>query len=68
MSRKKSLNDCSNNPTGVRQKVGNWPGVTIYKKEDKLKHKTYGLNIVDLSDTYSLTSFLTEEITVRDLI
>lgn len=57
-----------NNLTGARQKVGNWPGVTVEKKEGKLKHKEYDLNIVDLPGTYSLTPYSIEEITARDFI
>jgi len=57
-----------NNLTGARQKVGNWPGVTVEKKEGKLKHKEYDLSIVDLPGTYSLTPFSIEEITARDFI
>jgi ferrous iron transport protein B len=57
-----------NNLTGARQKVGNWPGVTVEKKEGKLKHKEYDLRVVDLPGTYSLTPFSIEEITARDFI
>ncbi|NOX33637.1 MAG: ferrous iron transport protein B [Deltaproteobacteria bacterium] len=57
-----------NNLTGARQKVGNWPGVTVEKKEGKLKYKEYDLKIVDLPGTYSLTPFSIEEITARDFI
>ncbi|MCK5162891.1 MAG: ferrous iron transport protein B [Desulfobacula sp.] len=57
-----------NTLTGARQKVGNWPGVTVEKKEGKLKHKDYDLRIVDLPGTYSLTPFSIEEITARDFI
>ncbi|MBW2655733.1 MAG: ferrous iron transporter B, partial [Deltaproteobacteria bacterium] len=57
-----------NNLTGARQKVGNWPGVTVEKKEGKLTHKEYDLKIVDLPGTYSLTPFSIEEITARDFI
>ncbi|MBU1196282.1 MAG: ferrous iron transport protein B [Proteobacteria bacterium] len=57
-----------NNLTGARQKVGNWPGVTVEKKEGILKHKDYELKIVDLPGTYSLTPFSIEEITARDFI
>ena len=57
-----------NNLTGARQKVGNWPGVTVEKKEGKLKYKGYDLKIVDLPGTYSLTPFSIEEITARDFI
>ncbi|RLC25205.1 MAG: ferrous iron transport protein B [Deltaproteobacteria bacterium] len=57
-----------NNLTGARQKVGNWPGVTVEKKEGKLKYKEYDLKVVDLPGTYSLTPFSIEEITARDFI
>lgn len=57
-----------NNLTGARQKVGNWPGVTIEKKEGRLTYKKYDLRIVDLPGTYSLTPFSIEEITTRDFI
>ena len=57
-----------NNLTGARQKVGNWPGVTIEKKEGLLKHKQYTLRVVDLPGTYSLTPFSIEEIAARDFI
>ncbi|MFO7749143.1 MAG: ferrous iron transport protein B [Desulfobacteraceae bacterium] len=57
-----------NNLTGARQKVGNWPGVTVEKKEGVLKAGEYTLKIVDLPGTYSLTPFSIEEIAARDFI
>lgn len=57
-----------NNLTGARQKVGNWPGVTVEKKEGKLRYKDHDLKIVDLPGTYSLTPFSIEEITARDFV
>ena len=57
-----------NNLTGARQKVGNWPGVTVEKKEGYLKKEGYDVKIVDLPGTYSLTPFSIEEIAVRDFI
>jgi len=57
-----------NNLTGARQKVGNWPGVTVEKKEGHLHHGEYDLRVVDLPGTYSLTPFSIEEITARDFI
>jgi len=57
-----------NNLTGARQKVGNWPGVTVEKKEGRLRHGDYDLKVVDLPGTYSLTPFSIEEITARDFI
>ncbi|MEH0022949.1 MAG: ferrous iron transport protein B [Desulfobacter sp.] len=57
-----------NNLTGARQKVGNWPGVTVEKKEGRLKYKGNPVNVVDLPGTYSLTPFSIEEVTARDYI
>ncbi len=57
-----------NNLTGARQKVGNWPGVTVEKKEGTLKWREHQLKIVDLPGTYSLTPFSIEEIAARDFI
>ncbi|MFH2060145.1 MAG: ferrous iron transport protein B [Pseudomonadota bacterium] len=57
-----------NNLTGARQKVGNWPGVTVEKKEGKLQYKAHKIKVVDLPGTYSLTPFSIEEITARDYI
>ena len=57
-----------NNLTGTRQKVGNWPGVTVEKKEGNVKHAGYDLKIVDLPGTYSLTPFSIEEIVARDYL
>ena len=57
-----------NNITGTRQKVGNWPGVTIEKKEGDINKFGYNLKIVDLPGTYSLTPFSIEEIVARNYI
>jgi ferrous iron transport protein B len=57
-----------NSITGTRQKVGNWPGVTVEKKEGRLHWNGLELNIVDLPGTYSLTPFSTEEIIARNYI
>ena len=46
-----------NNITGTRQKVGNWPGVTVAKKEGRVHKYGYDLKIIDLPGTYSLTPF-----------
>jgi ferrous iron transport protein B len=54
--------------TGTRQKVGNWPGVTVEKKEGVIHKYGYELKIVDLPGTYSLTPFSIEEIVARDFI
>jgi ferrous iron transport protein B len=54
--------------TGTRQKVGNWPGVTVEKKEGIVRKFGYELKIIDLPGTYSLTPFSIEEIIARDYI
>ena len=57
-----------NNITGTRQKVGNWPGVTVEKKEGIVSKYGYELKIIDLPGTYSLTPFSVEEIIARDFV
>jgi ferrous iron transport protein B len=57
-----------NNLTGTRQKVGNWPGVTVEKKEGHVTTNGYRLTIVDLPGTYSLTAYTIEEIVARNYV
>jgi ferrous iron transport protein B len=57
-----------NNLTGTRQKVGNWPGVTVEKKEGHVTTNGYRLTIVDLPGTYSLTAYTIEEIVARNFV
>ena len=57
-----------NNITGTRQKVGNWPGVTVEKKEGTISKYGYNLKIIDLPGTYSLTPFSIEEIIARNYV
>jgi ferrous iron transport protein B len=57
-----------NSITGTRQKVGNWPGVTVEKKEGAIFRFGHELTIIDLPGTYSLTPFSIEEIVARDFI
>lgn len=57
-----------NSITGTRQKVGNWPGVTVEKKEGSIQKFGYNLKIIDLPGTYSLTPFSIEEIVARNFI
>ncbi|MFP3870767.1 MAG: ferrous iron transport protein B [Syntrophobacteria bacterium] len=54
-----------NNLTGTRQHVGNWPGVTVEKKEGTIYHNRHRLRVVDLPGTYSLTAYSLEEIIAR---
>ncbi|MDO4711235.1 MAG: ferrous iron transport protein B [Peptostreptococcaceae bacterium] len=56
-----------NELTGSSQYVGNWPGVTVEKKEGKLKgHKD--ITIVDLPGIYSLSPYTLEEVVARNFI
>ena len=56
-----------NNLTGSNQYVGNWPGVTVEKKEGRLKeHKD--VIIQDLPGIYSLSPYTLEEVVTRNYI
>ncbi|MGH0053420.1 MAG: ferrous iron transport protein B [Sphaerochaetaceae bacterium] len=56
-----------NNLTGSRQHVGNWPGVTVDKKEGVYR-KDSRFSILDLPGTYSLSPYSAEEIITRTYI
>ena len=56
-----------NELTGSRQRVGNWPGVTVDKKEGTYK-KNKEILIMDLPGTYSLSPYSAEEVIARDYI
>ncbi|RKJ05853.1 ferrous iron transport protein B [bacterium D16-54] len=56
-----------NELTGSKQHVGNWPGVTVDKKEGVYK-KNKEVVILDLPGTYSLSPYSAEEIVARDYI
>lgn len=56
-----------NNLTGSSQYVGNWPGVTVEKKEGRLK-KNKNIKITDLPGIYSLSPYTSEEIVSRDFL
>lgn len=53
--------------TGSNQFVGNWPGVTVEKKEGKLKNHE-GVTITDLPGIYSLSPYTLEEVVARDYL
>lgn len=53
--------------TGSNQFVGNWPGVTVEKKEGKLK-KHEGIIITDLPGIYSLSPYTLEEVVARNYL
>ncbi len=53
--------------TGSTQFVGNWPGVTVEKKEGKLK-KHNDVTITDLPGIYSLSPYTLEEVVARNYL
>ncbi|WP_297062357.1 ferrous iron transport protein B [Thermococcus sp.] len=54
--------------TGMRQHVGNWPGVTVEKKEGVFEHKGERFLVVDLPGTYSLTAHSVDELVARNFL
>jgi ferrous iron transport protein B len=54
--------------TGSRQHVGNYPGVTVEKKEGTRLYRDIEIYFVDLPGTYSLTAHSVEEVVARDFI
>jgi ferrous iron transport protein B len=54
--------------TGARQHVGNYPGVTVEKKEGTREYNGYRLEIVDLPGTYSLTAYSLDEVVARNFL
>jgi len=57
-----------NELTGARQHVGNYPGVTVEKKQGTCVSDAGKFNIVDLPGTYSLTAYSLEEVVARDFL
>ena len=57
-----------NSLTGARQHVGNYPGVTVERKEGEVRLDDQLLHIVDLPGTYSLTPYSLEEVIARDFV
>jgi ferrous iron transporter FeoB len=57
-----------NTLTGSKQHVGNWPGVTVEKKEGKLKVGDRKIKVIDLPGTYSLGAYSEDEVVARDFI
>ena len=53
-----------NTLTGSNQYVGNWPGVTVEKKEGSMK-KAPGVTVTDLPGIYSLSPYTPEEVVAR---
>ena len=57
-----------NELTGARQKIGNWPGVTVDKKVGYVRHNDKDIMIVDLPGTYSVNARSPEERIVIDYL
>ncbi|OGH00727.1 MAG: ferrous iron transport protein B [Candidatus Lambdaproteobacteria bacterium RIFOXYD1_FULL_56_27] len=57
-----------NHLTGIRQRVGNWPGVTVEKKVGRLLSSDSEVDLVDLPGTYSLTASSLDEKVARHFV
>ena len=57
-----------NNLTGAHQHVGNYPGVTVERKDGFCRYNGLGMKIVDLPGTYSLSAYSAEELIARNFI
>ena len=57
-----------NDLTGAHQHIGNWPGVTVEKKEGEMVFEGRKIRVVDLPGTYSLTAYSLEELIARNFI
>lgn len=57
-----------NELTGSKQQVGNWPGVTVVKKEGLIDIDNTKIKVVDLPGAYSLTSYSEDESVAKDYI
>jgi ferrous iron transport protein B len=54
--------------TGARQHVGNYPGVTVERKEGRVKYKDYDITVIDLPGTYGLSAYSPDEVVARQVI
>lgn len=57
-----------NELTGARQHVGNYPGITVEKKQGTCSNENGDFTIVDLPGTYSLSAYSLEEVVARDFL
>lgn len=57
-----------NNLTGARQQVGNWPGVTVERKEGRHNYLGHNIRVIDLPGVYSLTAYAPDEVIARNFI
>ncbi|MDH7484102.1 MAG: FeoB small GTPase domain-containing protein, partial [Spirochaetales bacterium] len=54
--------------TGAHHKVGNYPGVTVEKREGYAEYKGVRFHIIDLPGIYSLTAYSLDEVVTRDFV
>ncbi|MCY2932019.1 MAG: ferrous iron transport protein B [Planctomycetota bacterium] len=57
-----------NNITGAHQHVGNYPGVTVEKREGRCRYADRDVLVVDLPGTYALTAYSAEELVARQFL
>lgn len=57
-----------NELTGIRQKIGNWPGVTVDKKVGYTRHNDRAISVMDLPGTYSINGRSPEERIVENYL
>lgn len=57
-----------NSLTGANQHIGNWPGVTVEKKEGTLRYKNKEYSVIDLPGIYSLGAFSEDEIVAMEYV
>lgn len=57
-----------NSLTGARQHVGNYPGITVEKREGRLAFGGLNVDVIDLPGTYSLTAYSQDELVARDFL
>lgn len=57
-----------NELTGIRQKIGNWPGVTVDKKLGYTSHNDRAISVMDLPGTYSINGRSPEEVIVENYL
>ena len=57
-----------NSLTGGKQKIGNWPGVTVEKKEGLIKYEDENINLIDLPGIYALSAYSEDEKVARDYL
>ncbi len=54
--------------TGSRQHVGNYPGVTVERKEGRIRYNGYDIKVIDLPGTYGLTAYSPDELVARNVL